>query len=66
MSDPRVDRLAAARWEADRHALVLEEALVAKQPELRYAQLLAAIAGAAELSAAYRGWAAKLVAANSA
>jgi len=27
MNEPRVDRLAAARWEADRHASVLEEAL---------------------------------------
>ncbi len=35
------------------------------QPEVRHAQLLAAIAGAAELLAAYRAWAAKL-AANSA
>jgi hypothetical protein len=27
MNEPHVDRLAAARWEADRHALVLDEAL---------------------------------------
>jgi hypothetical protein len=30
------------------------------KPELRHAQLLAAVAGAAELLAAYRGWAGRL------
>ena len=49
-SSHRPDRLAQARWEADRHAAVLADAL----------ESWAALAAASGLLAAYRHWVAAL------